>query len=1169
MRELFTDGWTFAKKILTEKENRELHSPQDFYNEGEIKKLDYEKVFLPHDWLIYDTKNLYQSSVGFYKKEFTLENEKSENSSLYFLRFEGIYQNWAAYINGKKACEWKYGYSTVEFCISQFLKKGKNTIEIIAVFQNPNSRWYSGAGIFRNVYLITKGKTRIAADGIYFHGEADRESLSEWKVTIETELFSLPDKKASDGFKIKHQLYDGDKIIEFTEIREEKGSKTEIYQTFTARLHNIIPWTLEEPHLYTLKTSLYDEKGTLIDEEEIKVGFRQIDFFPDRGFFLNGRHTVIHGVCEHHDFGLFGAEFNLECLKRKIKKLKKMGVNAVRCSHNPPPDAFLEVCDREGILVCDESFDMWEKVKTRFDYSNYFNQWWERDCRAWVKKDRNHPCVIMWSIGNEIFDTNFESGIRITKMLKDFVRSQDSLKNALITSASNHMGNELPQKCAQELELVGYNYAERLYEEHHKKNPDWCMYGSETGSHLQSRGIYHFPYRARPLTHPDNQCSSLGNTSVSWGARDALFTSAQDKEKPWTAGQFLWTGFDYIGEPTPYTTKNSYFGQLDTAGFEKDSFYVYKAAWTDVKKEPFIHIFPYWDWNEGQEIDAGISTNAFCAELFLNGVSLGKRKSSSKKPLVMELWQGIKFKKGKLTAVCYDEDGNEICREEKETFSDSCEIEAALEENYSSPSDSSRLYFIDIYAKDKNGLAVENACDIIKIQTEGNARLIGADNGDSTDYDNYRSADKKSIIRRLFSGKLLAIIRADKEADFSVILESRELKGKKLIFKNGKFSESQILPEKKLLAETDFEKKSGAENFIPVRKVEIFGDNMENGLLFDKNKRLLKAKVLIHPENATGQKMEWKVRMERGIESDCISVTDGKLSDSSEITLEAKNDGDFILSCYVFNGKKYPVLVGEISGSVRGFGNQSKNPYKPLSAAKCEKASSPVEVSFGNGVKSKDKGSWFYFENLDFGQEGSHILNIRLYSAREKEAFSIWEGKPEEGRKLSDFTFQARCQWETYMENTFYLPRRLFGKKNLSFMFESDLSFEGFDFVSSRKAFSRLNALDASAITGDSFIKACDAVEKIGNNVTLDFEDMNFGQEPASEIVICGRALHENSIQLVITGEEENIRRTLAFKSSKDYEEQLFKLPEIRGKTKVSFIFLPGSCFDFKSFIFR
>ena len=1096
MRELFNTGWEFCKKTENEKKGK------------------YQKIEIPHDWLIYDTNNLYQNSTGFYKKEFTISHSDLEDLSQVFLRFEGIYQNWTAFINGKKVCEWKYGYTSVEFPITGFIKEGKNTVEVTVDYKSPNSRWYSGAGIFRDVYLVKTGFARIAPDGTYVYTQKNNKDC-EWTLNIETELqiFGNNNKK----LKIEHKLFDGDKIISFLNQSESEKSDKNI---FSANLSDIMPWNLDNPKLYKIKTRLVDSDGKILDEISQNIGFRTIKINPDKGFFLNDRHIVIHGVCEHHDFGLFGAEFNLPSLKRKFKKLKAMGVNSIRSSHNPPAPALLDLADREGILICDEIFDMWQICKTKFDYGTLFDDWHERDCSIWIKRDRNHPCVIMWSIGNEIPDTNFESGVKITKELKKIVKRYDSYGNAFVTSASNYMGNEFPQKCASELELVGYNYAERLYNEHHKKNPSWCIYGSETASLFQSRGIYHFPIEARPLTHDDHQCSALGNSSASWGAKTAESTIRQDLETPYSAGQYIWTGFDYIGEPTPYTTKNSYFGMIDTAGFEKDTFYIYKAGWIDAKKEPFIHLFPYWDWNEGQKIDVRVATNGFAAELFVNGVSMGKISSTNNYPLITASWEGVEYHKGSIKAVSYDKDGKVIAEEEKKSFGDSEKIVWSIED-----SSCDGFFFIDIHAIDKDGNDVENANDIVKITVKGKAQLIGADNGDSTDYDHYRSKDGKRITRRLFSGKLLAIVKAEKADDFEIEVQQ-------------------------------------SEDFTPIRKIEIIADEKLN---FTKNKKTQLAKALIYPKNASEQELIWKAHMKRGVPSDCVKIS----GNTEEARLEAQSDGEFILSCFAKNGKKYPVLLGEKEGNVSGIGNCSKNPYQIIKASKCDESSSAIELCFGDGIRTKKQGGSFYFENIDFGLEGSDTLIVSIYSVKDAESFSVWEGKPEDGKKICDFHYKEKSQWEIYKTNSLILERRLFGKKNLTFCFNSELCFEGFTFEKSKKAFSKLNALDADTITGDSFTKTSSYVEKIGNNVTLTFENMNFEDNAATKLTICGNAEIDNRIELQFSDENESGRQTLYFNKSKGFEERCFEIKGMQKNQTVSFIFLPGSQFDFKWFRFE
>lgn len=299
----------------------------------------------------------------------------------------------------------------------------------------------------------------------------------------------------------------------------------------------------------------------------------------------------LHGSCEHHDNGCLGAVSNRAAILRRFRKLREMGVNAIRTSHNMPAQEFMELADEFGMLILSEGFDMWERSKTDYDYARFFDEWVEKDVASWVRRDRNHPSIIGWSIGNEIFDTHAdERGQEVTSLLRRLVKLHDPQGNGYVTFGSNYMQWENGQKCADILKLAGYNYGERLYNEHHEAHPDWAIYGSETASVVQSRGIYHFPLSQTVLADDDEQCSSIGNSCTGWGAKNTEECIIKDRDAEFCAGQFIWSGFDYIGEPTPYSTKNSYFGQYDTAGFPKDSAYVFRAEWTDYKKAPFVHI---------------------------------------------------------------------------------------------------------------------------------------------------------------------------------------------------------------------------------------------------------------------------------------------------------------------------------------------------------------------------------------------------------------------------------------------------------------------------------------------------------------------------------------------------------------------------------------------------
>ena len=716
MNTLFNNFWQFAELSIKAdtmfKDNKPvLFNPSDFYEQSQ--SLNYNPVRVPHDWMIGHVKELYKNSVGCYRKLFKLSKEEITGRRT-AIRFEGVYMNCGVWINKNFAGEWKYGYSAFEFDISKYVKEGENLIEVLAVYQNCNTRWYSGAGIFGDVTFINTPATFLPADGTYFVSKAkNQDGKGEWNLTISAEVAG--DSKNTyvtttifdkDGNPLSAKV-STDKAIptplseaEQSELKETVPSLADYElskatQTFT--INNPALWDIENPYCYTTKTQLFAEDGTLLDEIVQNCGFKTSVFDKDKGYFLNGKHIKIYGACQHHDLGLLGAAFDKNALRRQFDKLKEMGVNSVRCSHNPPPKAWMDLADEMGLLIDDEAFDMWEKPKTQFDYGNYFNDWYKKDVASWVRKDRNHPCLLMWSIGNEIYDTHVGNGFEITKNLYAQVIKHDPEKVAPITIASNYMMTDGAQNCATQIDTVGYNYLERLYDEHHTKYPDWKIYGSETGSTVQSRGIYHFPETLKLVTFSDGQCSTLGNCSTTWGAANTQTVITTDRDCEFSAGQYIWTGWDYIGEPTPYHTKNSYFGQIDTAGFPKDTFYLYKSEWAYKKAEPFVHLLPYWDWNEGQLIDVKAYTNAESIELFFNGKSLGKQAidhQKGKEPFGR--WR-LPYSKGELKAVGYDENGNEIASEIKRSFEDPAKI--ILEPEKYKTGD---LFFIDIITADKD-----------------------------------------------------------------------------------------------------------------------------------------------------------------------------------------------------------------------------------------------------------------------------------------------------------------------------------------------------------------------------------------------------------------------------------------------------------------------------------
>ena len=1172
MKTLFNDGWNFSELAIDEgamfkEQTPVLFTPEQFL--ARAQELEYKAVELPHDWQIYHVKDLYRSSVGFYKKSFELNADQLKNR--YFaLNFEGVYMNSAVWVNGKKAGEWKYGYSGFEFDISELVKAGTNEVLVIVVYQHCNTRWYSGAGVFRDVYLINSPAVHIVSNGVYFSAKpVDETKLDgDWKVKISTEctnsaLAAVPEPvEGVEGLevpKLVHTLLD--KTGNVFVFRE--GPQT---LEFTVTAPHL--WDLAAPYCYTLKTELLDRDGNVLDVVSGNVGFKHAKFTSDQGFFLNGRHVKLYGACQHHDLGALGAAFNVEALARQFRLLKQMGVNAVRCSHNPPPPAWMNLCDQLGLLVDSEAFDMWEKPKTPFDYANYFNDWCERDVASWVRSGRNHPSLIMWSIGNEIYDTHVGNGLAITKRLYKAVVKNDPERNAPITIGSNYMMTDGAQECAKNIDTVGYNYLERLYDEHHKKYPEWKIYGSETGSTVQSRGIYHFPESLQLVTFSDGQCSTLGNCTTPWGAANTQTVIAADRDCPFSAGQFIWTGWDYIGEPTPYHSKSSFFGQIDTAGFPKDTYYLFKSEWAGSNTEPFVHLLPYWDWNEGQLIDVKAYSNCTSVELFFDDTSLGRQEinhKNGKRPFGQ--WQ-LEYHKGQIKAVGYDEAGTVVAQEVKCSFEDPEKIILKPEDSHGA------IHFIQIMTADRNNTLVENARNYITINVSGDAELVGMDNGDSTDYDEYKPADSHTHTRKLFANRLIAIVRQKAGCkSFVVTAASQGLPSTSIRFEKneqGTGTWSQVEPDKSITPQN---------TYVPVRKIELLATGPTQ-LNASYKEVQVSAKVL--PQNATDKQINWNAVLKECIASDNIEVSavPEPVEGPQQKIITATGDGDCILRCTARNKTAYDEVISDLPFSVSGLGKCRLNPYSLIEACrftdydKTDSKPAP-EMSLESGISNRKCGpTWVSFDKVDFGADGADTIHLPIFSFSTELPVKIWDGRGtgSDSTLLGEFTYRHESIYNTYSENVFTLSRRLFGVHTITISFETDLYLHGFYFEKTPKAFAKLCALDAALITGDSFTKTADAVEQIGNNVTLDFSDMDFGcGDGATSLTICGKSNSENNtIHLkVFAADGTSSTQVIEFAHTDAYEKKTFPLTSITGPTKISFVFLPGSNFDFKWFRFN
>lgn len=1136
MKVLFNDGWKFTKQSVG--------TSLDLINCSDIK---WEPIDLPHDWLIYNTKDLYETSEGWYKKEFTLDNRGDKR---YSICFDGVYMDSTVFVNNLKVGDWKYGYSSFEFDITKFMTNGVNEVKVRVIHQNPNSRWYSGAGIYRNVWLKTTGQVHFVTDGIYFFA---RKNKYGWMAEIETEY--MDESGDLNNAFIRHTIIDMNGTNtgiceEKVEVRKEK--MTDLQTIF---IEQPTLWRQENPYLYKLKSELICS-GKILDTVEQSIGFRTLRFDCKEGFFLNDKYIKLHGACLHHDLGALGAAVNKTALKRQLTILKEMGVNAIRTSHNMPSRELMELADEMGVLILSEAFDMWERCKTEYDYARFFNEWCPKDVASWIRRDRNHPCLIMWSIGNEIYDTHVnERGLEITRRLKDLVLLHDPKQNAYVTIGSNYMRWENAQKCAEILPITGYNYGEDLYEEHHKKYPNWVIYGSETSCTLKSRGIYHFPANVVVVTHEDEQCSSLGNCCTGWGAESIQKSIIDDRDAKFCLGQFIWSGFDYIGEPTPYFTKNSYFGQIDTAGFKKDAFYLYQAEWTDYKSMPMIHLLPYWDFNEGQLIDIQVYSNAPKIELFFNQTSLGivEIDHIHGTQLIGE-WQ-LPYHKGTLKAIAYDENNTVIAVDEQSSFKDAARIIVKTDRT-TMMADGQDIIFVEISAVDENGITVANANNRVQVSVTGAGRLVGLDNGDSTDYDSY-----KGTSRKMFSGKLLAMVAAKQKAgEIIVKVTSEGLEPQKL--KLNSLPCNKVSGVSAIIENTESE----PNREIPIRKIDI--TNLGKNYL-DKNNTRTQVQAKLHPSNTTYHDLEWKAVTDNNIITNIAKVE----ADGDRALVTALGDGNFRLRCTAKNGKNNPEIVSDLEFKVTGMGEMLVNPYQLVSAGLYSWGNKEFHSGLQGGLCTGDAPNYIGFRNIDFGEFGSDEIILPIFHlSNERTPITVWRGIPgeEDSELLLDTNYQKDYIYNVYIPQTFQLSKRLQGIQTICIGIRDKLDIQGFYFTYLDKAYEKLSVKDNSRIYGDSYTITKDSIERIGNNVIIEFNNMNFGVESINKLIICGRSRNDvNTIHVHFKGKESNDNQIVEIPYSEQYEEHVFEMKPIRGTNLVSFVFLPGSSFDFKWFKFE
>ena len=727
----------------------------------------WRKLALPHDWSIESDFNkdapattqggALPGGIGWYRKTFILPSAKNKNITI---EFDGVYKNSEVWINGHYLGKRPYGYISFSYDLTPFiLSSSQKNIIVVKVdnSQQPDSRWYTGSGIYRNVKLILTNPVSIDKKSLFISTPWVKDKVAILNIQGNATAGSVSPEAA----KIKVKVFNREGKLVLSEIMF--GTFVNGLPRFNSQYLVASPqlWSVQDPYLYTLKLELLNANGSIIDDVNSSFGIRYFNFDDQKGFSLNDKPLKIKGVCMHHDLGALGSAFNLAAAKRQLKILKEMGCNAIRFSHNPPASELLDLCDQMGFLVIDEAFDMWQKRKSKYDYHLEFKEWHQRDIEAMVLRDRNHPSVFMWSIGNEIREQFDSTGTTITKELASIVKNLDTTRP--ITSA---LTETFPEKNfiakAEALDILGFNYKDYDYAELPKRFPGKKFIATETASALETRGVYEFPSDSIRIWPPDYKAqdtfsgnkdftsAAYDNTHAYWGnTHERSWLAVKNNQH--IAGAFVWSGFDYLGEPMPYPkfpARSSYYGIIDLAGFPKDVYYMYQSEWTT---RPVLHIFPHWNWAQGQAVDIwAYYNNADEVELFLNGRSVGIRKKNDTSLHV--IWR-IPFEAGTLKAVSR-KDGKIVLTKEIKTAGKAHHIKLIVDKT-TLKADRKDLSFVTVQILDKNGNIVPYADDLIEFTVTGNGLLAGTDNGYQAD-----TLSLKSNKRKCWKGMALAIIQS-------------------------------------------------------------------------------------------------------------------------------------------------------------------------------------------------------------------------------------------------------------------------------------------------------------------------------------------------------------------------------------------------------------------------
>lgn len=738
---------------------------------------DWETIRVPHDWAVteaFDGQNDVQSvmvkqdgekkeklrrgrtgglphiGVGWYRKTFDIPSKM--NGKKLFVEFDGAMSHAKVFLNGKYVGERPYGYVSFGFELTPFMKYGEENVLAVRLENFPSmSRWYPGAGIYRNVRLVYTNQTYVKKWGTHI----TTPNIKKGIVNIKTKVIN------ANEAQLLTEIISPDGKIVASQITMAKNNIEQFL-----RVKNPIIWDIENPEMYTVLSKVV-LGNKIIDEYKSTFGFREIAFIPDDGFHLNGKRIQINGVCMHHDLGPIGTAFNLSAAKRQLKILKQMGCNAIRTSHNMPAPEYINLCDTMGFLVVNEAFDEWKKAKTENGYNMLFDEWAEKDLIDFIHRDRNQPSVIMWSLGNEIPEQRSQEGVELAKFLVGICHREDPSRSATI--GMNNSSEVLANGFADVFDVKGFNYHPDVYEKlDAKKNS--CIIASETASTVSSRGYYDFP--AIPRKHYQRlslQCSSYDMEYPRWAnSPDKSFAILDDY--PRVAGEFVWTGFDYLGEPSPYNsqwpTKNSYFGIIDFCGFPKDRYYLYQSRWAP--KSDVLHILPHWNWEgrEGKITPVHVYTSYESAELFVNGKSYGvqkKSKDSREFRRYRLIWDNVIYQPGEIKVVALDKAGEPAKQKIVKTTGKPKKIVLTVD-RIKIKADGEDLAYVTAEVVDVNGLLCPTAQNELTFRVTGAGFLRATGNGNSSDITPF-----KSNKRKLYNGKCLVIINAGEKNGYLTI----------------------------------------------------------------------------------------------------------------------------------------------------------------------------------------------------------------------------------------------------------------------------------------------------------------------------------------------------------------------------------------------------------------